>query len=50
MGCIEHTELLSSLQMFFSVMKSPVFANWNPINQLANSTFPGDWQAGAPSL
>lgn len=30
MGSVEHMELFPSLQVFFSVMKAPVFANWHP--------------------
>lgn len=30
MGCVEPIELFPSLQMFFSVIKPPVCANWHP--------------------
>lgn len=30
MGCVEHTELLPSLQMVFAVITPSVLANWHP--------------------
>lgn len=33
MGCaIEHSVLFRSLQMFFSVIRPSVLANWHPLN------------------